>query len=59
MENHYFFLLQNIVDESFKTNSIINHDIISTNFQSMLEKNFTDDQFAELLTINEQVRDFA
>ena len=57
MENHYFFLLQNIVDESFKTNSIINHDIISTNFQSMLEKNFTDDQFAELLIYSGYIPD--
>ena len=58
MENHYFFLLQNFVDNAFVTNSEIDHDVISSNFQTMLKKEFTNDQFTELLIYSGYIPDF-
>ena len=49
MEKHYFFLLQEIVDDAFKKYSSIDHDLISANFQTKLQKEFSDDQLADLL----------
>ncbi len=48
MENHYFFFLQDFVNNSFKTPPI-NHDNISIAFQKTLKKDFTDNQLADLL----------
>lgn len=57
MEKHYFFLLQNVVDESFKKYSTIDHDLISSEFQKMLQKHFSDDQLADLLIYSGYIPD--
>lgn len=43
MEKHYFFLLQEIVDDAFNKYSSIDHELISANFQTKLQKEFSDD----------------
>lgn len=57
MEKHYFFLIQDVVDDAFKKYPTINHDLISTNFQTMLQKNFSDDQFADILIYSGYIPD--
>lgn len=46
---HNFFLIQNIVDSSYKENQIVDHDKISINFKNMLKNNFSDDALVDLL----------
>lgn len=57
MEKHYFFLLQEVVDDAFKKFSTIDHDLISANFQSKLQKEFSDDQLADLLIYSGYIPD--
>lgn len=57
MEKHYFFLLQEVVDDAFKKFSTIDHDLISTNFQSKLQKEFSDSQLADLLIYSGYIPD--
>lgn len=57
MENHYFFLLQEVVNDAFKKFSTIDHDLISINFQSKLQKEFSDDQLADLLIYSGYIPD--
>ncbi|MDD7051742.1 MAG: HindIII family type II restriction endonuclease [Lachnospiraceae bacterium] len=57
MEKHYFFLLQEIVDDAFNKYSSIDHDLISANFQTKLQKEFSDDQLADLLIYSGYIPD--
>ena len=57
MENHYFLLLQEVVNDAFKKFSTIDHDLISANFQSKLQKEFSDDQLADLLIYSGYIPD--
>lgn len=57
MGNHYFFLLQDIVNDSFKKYNIIDHDKISADFQAMLKKEFSDDDLADLLIYSGYIPD--
>lgn len=57
MEKHYFFLLQEIVDDAFNKYSSIDHELISANFQTKLQKEFSDDQLADLLIYSGYIPD--
>ncbi len=49
MATHYFFLLQQFVDNAFQTNKTIDHDALSARFQKMLREEFSDSQLVDLL----------
>lgn len=57
MGNHYFFLLQDIVNDSFNKYSTIDHDKISADFQTLLKKDFSDDDLADLLIYSGYIPD--
>ena len=54
---HNYFILQNIVDNSFKECSSIDHDVISQEFKDYLQKNFSNDQLADLLIYSGYIPD--
>ena len=47
-ENNYFFI-QHFVDDFFKNNIIINHEITAKEFKKILHSEFDDSEFCELL----------
>lgn len=49
MKDHYFFLLQDFVDDAFENNDLIDHEALASQFTKKLQREFSDDQLADLL----------
>lgn len=52
-----YFLLQNFVNETFKTSDTIDHETISIEFLEMLQKEFDDERFEQLLIFSGYIPD--
>lgn len=56
MQNDFFFL-QNFVDNMFKTQSQIDHELISNKFMKILKEEFSNDRFEKLLICSGYIPD--